>query len=398
MSQPNCPTTQLVPGPRGATGTAGTNGTNGIDAVTTTTANFTMPASSANVAVDVVETGWMAVGQYVFVQNAGFFSVNQIVTSTQVVLTNLGYTPNVAPGTVVGSGVKVAASGVSGSQGSSGSTPTFNSISPTTTKGDLIADNGVNSPNASDVRQAAGADGTLLHADSTQATGLRWDKVNLASSSEVTGVLATANGGNADRVAKAGDTMTGDLLISKTLTKLKLKDTGGAVDAKIWGFLANAGLLAFYSTDDAETVNQTWLFATRTGAVVTSVNTSGNWIFSGSLAVGSFFNRAMATNTSLANGDNNDVASFNGSYVKIKTGPTGAFAITGISTGVYSILSGLCIRLQNSTGQVMTLKHENASSIASNRINSTTGADVVCNRADLMYDPDAQRWMIFSAL
>jgi len=48
-------------------------------------------------------------------------------------------------------------------------TPSFDMISPITTKGDLITNNGT-----SDVRLAVGANDYVLTADSTQATGLKW--------------------------------------------------------------------------------------------------------------------------------------------------------------------------------------------------------------------------------
>lgn len=55
--------------------------------------------------------------------------------------------------------------------GSGGSTATagFDNLAPTTTKGDIIASDGTNN-----VRQAIGADGLILKADSTTSTGLVW--------------------------------------------------------------------------------------------------------------------------------------------------------------------------------------------------------------------------------
>ena len=48
-------------------------------------------------------------------------------------------------------------------------TPSFDSISPITTKGDLITSNGT-----TDVRLPVGTNDFVLTADSTQATGLKW--------------------------------------------------------------------------------------------------------------------------------------------------------------------------------------------------------------------------------
>jgi hypothetical protein len=48
----------------------------------------------------------------------------------------------------------------------------FNAIAPTTTKGDLIVNNG-----SGNVREAVGTDNTVLIADSTQSTGIRWGTV-----------------------------------------------------------------------------------------------------------------------------------------------------------------------------------------------------------------------------
>jgi len=113
----------------------------------------------------------MAVGQFIFTEVGGSYSVNAINTGISVSLKNLGYIGNAAPAVNVPSGSKVSPSGHIGTAGASGSTPALNDISPTTTRGDVIVDNGANNPLASDVRLAAGSDGTVFTSDSAQPTG-----------------------------------------------------------------------------------------------------------------------------------------------------------------------------------------------------------------------------------
>lgn len=120
-----------IPGPQGPAGTNGTNGTNGLNAYTTVTNPFTMPAEAASVAVDVGATGWMTVGQKVFIGKAasaakGTFQVAIVNTATNVTLTNVAdtatsaYTENSAPGTVFPAGSAVSPSGLQGPAGTPG--------------------------------------------------------------------------------------------------------------------------------------------------------------------------------------------------------------------------------------------------------------------------------------
>lgn len=115
-----CSTIQLIPGPQGPAGTNGTNGTNGNNAYTTTTADFTMPAEGANVTVTVGNTDWMVSGQVLYVQGAGYMSVQSVPSSTSVALQNIeststrAYQSNVAPGTIIAGGARVAPGGIQG--------------------------------------------------------------------------------------------------------------------------------------------------------------------------------------------------------------------------------------------------------------------------------------------
>lgn len=66
-----------------------------------------MPAVGASVPVVVGNGSWIGAGQIVHVEGAGFFSASS-PTSTSVILTNLGYGPNVAPTTTIESGAVVS--------------------------------------------------------------------------------------------------------------------------------------------------------------------------------------------------------------------------------------------------------------------------------------------------
>jgi Collagen triple helix repeat (20 copies) len=102
------------PGATGAPGPQGPTGAPGQAAFTMTSANFTQPTSGSNVTVTVGSTSWMAAGQYLFVQNGGFYTVSSITNATTVVLNNLGYSVNAGLGTVIASGSAVSTGGVRG--------------------------------------------------------------------------------------------------------------------------------------------------------------------------------------------------------------------------------------------------------------------------------------------
>lgn len=99
-----------------------------------------------------------------------------------------------------------------------------------------------------------------------------------------------------------------------------------------------------------------------------------------------------STNVALANGTNNNVAI--GAYSNIRiTGPTAAFTITGMTTGV----NGKLVELLNPTSQQMTLANESASSTAANRIITGTGLDLIVesnNAVSLIYDSTQSRWVV----
>lgn len=200
--EPLCPscstTTTAVPGPAGPAGTNGTNGTNGINAFTTLTAQFTMPGYAASDTADVAVSSWATVGQIVFLKTLGHFQVTAVPTSTSITLLNLKpvvgssiYGSNANPGTIATVGQQLTPAGLQGIQGLAGSS---GSVSPTTTRGDLIVNDGGGAGSDEALHTGgAGNNGLTIHADSTTGLGVKWAKVNLASASEVTGLLPSSN-------------------------------------------------------------------------------------------------------------------------------------------------------------------------------------------------------------
>lgn len=188
------PITQ-VPGPAGAAGAAGAAGTNGANAFSTTNAAFVQPAVGATVVVTVVSSAWAIIGEDAFVQNGGYYLITAITDATHVTLQNRGYTGNAAPTTVIGSGQRIGPSGVKGLDGVAVGV-TLNSISPTTTRGDALLDNGSNSPSASVVRFAAGADGTIMASDAAQPAGRK--QIALTPNAATDNVIPRFDGAAAD--------------------------------------------------------------------------------------------------------------------------------------------------------------------------------------------------------
>lgn len=111
--------------PAGLIGPQGAGGP-GLNAFTTLSANFTQPAVNASVTVNVGTTAWMAVGQGVFIQGGGYYSVNSIADLTHAVLLNLGSAGNAAPASTIVSGttVMVTPAGTPGVNGTNAYTAT----------------------------------------------------------------------------------------------------------------------------------------------------------------------------------------------------------------------------------------------------------------------------------
>ena len=100
-----------APGPQGLGGFDGTDGTNGVNAFTTLTASFAQPAIGANVTISVASSAWIALGQNIYIQQAGYYTVIAIVSSTSITVTLVS--PDlVSPGATVSTNRKISPSSV----------------------------------------------------------------------------------------------------------------------------------------------------------------------------------------------------------------------------------------------------------------------------------------------
>jgi hypothetical protein len=98
-------------------GTDGTNGTNGINAFTSTNASFIVPAVSSSVTITVLFAASLVEGMIVLIEDAGYYSVAAVISSTSISVTNLGYAGNASPTTDISTNKKVIPSGVKGADG-----------------------------------------------------------------------------------------------------------------------------------------------------------------------------------------------------------------------------------------------------------------------------------------
>jgi hypothetical protein len=96
------PQTVNVPGTDGADGADGAAGADGTNAYTIVSVAKNVPAAvGSNVLLDVENTGWMVVGQPIFVQGPSNYVVVSIPNSTQVQLQWKGFEDDVSAGTVI---------------------------------------------------------------------------------------------------------------------------------------------------------------------------------------------------------------------------------------------------------------------------------------------------------
>lgn len=135
----------------------------------------------------------------------------------------------------------------------------FNALSPLTTKGDLVTNDGTN-----DVRKAVGADGQVLSANSAQADGLEWVSP-LVNPMDSAGDLIV--GGLAGAATKLDAGATGQLLMAlgaaspswvDTVTTLKTFNQGVANPIAIANNLTLSTATGVMLVNPTINVGQTW--------------------------------------------------------------------------------------------------------------------------------------------
>jgi hypothetical protein len=101
-------------GPQGLGGINGSNGTNGVNSFTSLTAAFTQPtiapAAGSSSVISVSNTDWMALGQTLYIAQAGYYRVLAINSSTSISV-SLTAPDVVPPGQTVTSGRAVSPAG-----------------------------------------------------------------------------------------------------------------------------------------------------------------------------------------------------------------------------------------------------------------------------------------------
>lgn len=99
------------PGPTGSQGPTGATGPQGINAYTKVQTASTTPAVGVDFPLNVGDTRWMVVGQYVAIDNAGECRVKQIIDGQNVTLTYADVTGNYPTGTAIPVNAGVGAAG-----------------------------------------------------------------------------------------------------------------------------------------------------------------------------------------------------------------------------------------------------------------------------------------------
>jgi hypothetical protein len=223
------------------------------------------------------------------------------------------------------------------------------------------------------------------------------DEVNLQGGGLLDGVTLTNTvgiyAGSSSIIDIGGSLLVGGnaIVISNTAPYLFLRQTDASANEQNTIIQANGSNLSIVNLSDLGVSPTTVARFTRSGvtaaafSLFTATNIiTGDWSFT------------RANNTSLANGNNATIDFGNKVYVKIKAGPSAAFAICGIAGGA----DGRMLIIDNSIAQNMTIANDSGvEPTAANRIYTRTGSDVTTTGqgvVTLIYDTEDSRWVLVS--
>lgn len=199
-TSPNLTLNLTIPeGDTGPAGPAGTNGTNGVPAYTSLELQFTQPVIGGVTVppVQVGNTSWMAIGEWVYVQNGGYYIVDFIHSPTLVTLRNPGAADGFTTG-VPGNAVNPQIVGVTSNdaQVTPGGRPGTNgSTGPTGPTGNPGQDAFIQVVNTIPVAAPPPGEEFKIYTDSstnpTVITGYSWNGVSWAATANLTPVAGS---------------------------------------------------------------------------------------------------------------------------------------------------------------------------------------------------------------
>lgn len=152
----------------------------------------------------------------------------------------------------------------------------------------------------------------------------------------------------------------------------------------------STNIFGYIETTGAKNTAQTAIGGGATNFALTNI-----FLYQTNYSTG-IWGHTRANNTTLANGNNAGIDFGTKTFVKIKAGPTLAFAICGIAGGA----DGRELILYNATGQAMTISNDSGvDPTVANRIYTNTGGDVVTTgngAVRLIYDSEDSHWVVLS--
>jgi hypothetical protein len=247
----------------------GSAGPAGLNAFTITEFNFTVPAINGTETIAVLNSQWMQPGQPIFISSAGYYEVQLTPTLQSVVIKNLGYTGNAAPGSTILAGVGVSPSGRIGLQGPAGATGASGNQGATGVAGAT----GVSGPSgATGPSGAVGTTGPVGPSGVAGPTGAS----GVQGASGATGP-AGGEGFNffIEAVANKTYTITQFAQGNSNMTYIVVKTAAGTCTAQFQRNGVNitgASAIAVTSTEQIVTINQ----AIVTGDTITMIISNNN--------------------------------------------------------------------------------------------------------------------------